>query len=55
MTHWSFKCLLRAGRLTLIKSAILEIPVYWEALTWVPKGILEKNKKDLQQIPMGRI
>eukprot|EP00253_Pinus_taeda_P020413 PITA_20413 len=32
----------RAGRLTLIKSVLLAIPVYWATLTWVPKGTLEK-------------
>lgn len=42
ITHWSFKWLSRAGRLTLIKSVLLAILVYWAALTWIPKGILEK-------------
>lgn len=42
ITHWSFKWLSRARRLTLIKSILLDIPVYWAALTWVLKGILEK-------------
>lgn len=31
--------------MTLIKSVLLVIPVYWAALTWVPKGILEKIKR----------
>lgn len=45
ISHWSFKWLSRAGRLTLIKSVLLAIPVYWAALTWVPKGIMEKNRR----------
>jgi len=45
ISHWSFKWLSRAGRLTLIKSVLLAIPVYWAALTWVPKGILEKIRR----------
>eukprot|EP00253_Pinus_taeda_P004333 PITA_04333 len=42
ISHWSFKWLSRAGRVTLLKSVLLAIPVYWAALTWIPKGIMEK-------------
>eukprot|EP00253_Pinus_taeda_P006494 PITA_06494 len=45
ISHWSYKWLSRVGRLTLIKSLILAIPVYWAALTWVPKGIMEKIRR----------
>jgi len=31
--------------LTLIKSVLLAIPVYWAALTWVPKGVLDKIRR----------
>lgn len=42
---WSYKWLSRTGRLVLIKSVLVAIPVYWIALTWVPKGILSKIRK----------
>eukprot|EP00253_Pinus_taeda_P014042 PITA_14042 len=45
INHWSFRWLSRASRLTLLKSVLLAIPVYWAALTWVPKGVLEKIRK----------
>eukprot|EP00253_Pinus_taeda_P001986 PITA_01986 len=45
INHWSFRWLSRAGRLTLLKSVLLAIPVYWVTLTWVPKGVLEKIRK----------
>lgn len=45
ISHWSYKWLSRARRLTLIKSVLLAILVYWVALTCVPKGILEKIRR----------
>eukprot|EP00253_Pinus_taeda_P008825 PITA_08825 len=45
ISHWSFRWLSRAGRLTLLKSVLMAIPVYWAALTWIPKGILEKIRR----------
>eukprot|EP00253_Pinus_taeda_P004657 PITA_04657 len=45
ISHWSFRWLSRAGRMTLLKSVLLAIPVYWAALTWISKGILEKIRR----------
>jgi len=44
-SHWSFRWLSRAGRLILIKSVLSAIPVYWAALTWIPKGVMEKIRR----------
>lgn len=45
ISHWSFKWLSRAGRLTLINFVLQAIPVFWVVLTWIPKGILHKIKQ----------
>jgi hypothetical protein len=39
---WSFRWISREGRLTLVKSVLEAIPVYWMSLAWIPKGVLEK-------------
>ena len=36
---------LMAGRLVFIKSVIKAIPVYWMALAWIPKSILNKTRR----------
>jgi len=41
LTGWSFRWLLRAGRLTLTKAVLESIPIYWMPLDWILKGILE--------------
>eukprot|EP00253_Pinus_taeda_P001598 PITA_01598 len=53
ISHWSFRWLSRAGRVTLIKSVLLAIPVYWAALTWIPKGLAWKVG-DGQNVRIGR-
>eukprot|EP00253_Pinus_taeda_P008844 PITA_08844 len=45
ISHWSFKWLSRAGRLTLVSSVLQAIPVFWAALTWIPRGIIHKIKQ----------
>eukprot|EP00253_Pinus_taeda_P007836 PITA_07836 len=45
IAHWSFKWLSRAGRLTLVNSVLQAMPVFWAALTWIPKGTLHKIKR----------
>jgi hypothetical protein len=47
LNGWSFRWLSRAGRLTLTKSVLEAIPVYWMSLAWIPKGVLENDKEDL--------
>jgi hypothetical protein len=40
---WSYEWLSRVDKLTLTKSVLESIPVYWmPLLAWIPKGILEK-------------
>eukprot|EP00253_Pinus_taeda_P034856 PITA_34856 len=45
INHWSFRWLSRVGRLTLVNSVLQAMPVFWAALTWIPKGTLHKIKK----------
>eukprot|EP00253_Pinus_taeda_P002842 PITA_02842 len=45
ITHWSFRWISRAGRLTLIKSVLLATPIFWASLSWVPRGILGKIRR----------
>jgi ribonuclease HI len=45
LNGWSFRWLSRAGRLTLTKSILEAIPVYWMSLAWIPKGVLEKIRR----------
>eukprot|EP00253_Pinus_taeda_P019452 PITA_19452 len=45
LKHWSFRWLSRAGRLVLIKSVLMAVPVFWASLTWVPKGVLSQIDK----------
>lgn len=46
LTIWSHRYLSRAGRLVLVKSILEATPVFWMALTWIPRSILAR----LQQI-----
>ena len=39
---WTNKLLSRGGRLVLIKSVLEGIPVYWNSIAVIPKGILDK-------------
>ena len=41
----SHKWLSRAARLVLIKAVLEAMPVYWMALTWILRGILDKIRK----------
>ena len=45
MKVWSHKWLSRVGRLVLVKVMLEAMSVYWMALTWIPRGILEKIRK----------
>jgi hypothetical protein len=45
LNGWSFRWLSRAGRLTLTKSILESIPVYWMSLAWIPKGVLENIRR----------
>ena len=42
---WSHKWLSRADKLVLVKAVLEAMPVYWMALTWIPRGILDKIRK----------
>lgn len=42
---WSNKWLSRAGRLTLVKSILEAIPVYWMSIAWILKGVLDRIRR----------
>ena len=42
---WSHRWLSRVGRLVLVKVVLEAMPMYWMALIWIPRGILEKTKR----------
>ena len=42
---WSHKWLSREGRLVLVKVVLEAMFVYWMALIWIPRGILDKIRK----------
>lgn len=39
LASWKHKYLHRAGRVTLAKSLIASIPVYYMQINWLPRGI----------------
>ena len=45
INNWCNRWLSRAGRLVLIKSVFEAIPVYWMALAWIPKSILNRSRR----------
>jgi hypothetical protein len=45
LNNWSFRWLSRAGHLILVKLVLEAIPFYWMSLAWIPKGVLEKERK----------
>ena len=42
--NWSFRWLPKGGKLTLVKSVLEAIPVYWMHF-WIPVGIIENIRK----------
>jgi hypothetical protein len=49
---WVHRTLSRGGRLVLLKSVLEGIPVYWNSIAAIPKGILDKIKKTQQSFLM---
>jgi hypothetical protein len=45
VTNWCYRWLSIEGGLTLVKSVLEGILVYWLSLSHIPKGILEKIRK----------
>ncbi|XP_072994840.1 uncharacterized protein [Typha latifolia] len=58
LAGWKGTILSQAGKLTLIKAALLAIPSYWLGSTWVPNGVLEEIEKKARNFlwknPEGR-
>jgi len=60
-----YKFLSRGGRLVLLKPILQSIPVYWDTISYIPKGILQKlrkkffsflwfSNKDSKGVPLAR-
>ena len=45
VSAWGNKFLSKGGRMVLIKAVIQSIPVYWDSIAYIPKGILTKIRK----------
>jgi len=45
MLNWCFIWLSHGDRLTLVKSVLESIHVYWFSLTHIPKGMFDKIRK----------
>jgi hypothetical protein len=51
---WVNRLLSRGGRLVLLKSVLESIPVYWNSIVAIPRGVLKKITQNKFQLSMGR-